>query len=159
MLCFNCKTKEATTHIHSVVNGVVKDMYLCSECSAKMHQKTFIHDNFFDLMSSFLSAEKPMVSDSVKCSCCGTSFDTISKSGRVGCGNCYKTFEKLLEPALVRLHGKTSHIGKRVLITKNEEETKTTSNNDKESVINKLQSELGVAVKNEEFDRKMVAFC
>ena len=158
MLCQNCKVKEANSHIHSVINGIVKDLYLCSDCAAKIHGKTFANDGIFDLLSAFLSTEKPKTVDTVKCECCGTTFDMISKSGRVGCGNCYKTFARLLEPALVRLHGRTSHIGKRVNSQMSPEfnEEQNIQTETKEQKIEKLQLELQTAIKNEEYEKAAV---
>ena len=156
MLCQNCKINEASSHIHSVVNGVVRDMYLCSECAEKIHGKAFNHDDIFDLLSSFLSTGKQSVSDTVRCECCGTSYETIAKTGRVGCGNCYKTFGRQLEPALVRIHGRTSHVGKRVANSVKAEDNVIEAVDNKAVEIAKLQKELETAVKNEEYEKAAV---
>lgn len=156
MLCQNCKINEASSHIHSVVNGVVRDMYLCSDCAAKMHGKALNHDDIFDLLSSFLSSGKPSVSDTVRCECCGTSYESIAKTGRVGCGNCYKTFGRQLEPALLRIHGRTSHVGKRATKFAPAEDNAPEAVDKKEVEITKLQSELETAIKNEEYEKAAV---
>ena len=36
MKCQNCNTKEATSHITEIINGNKHEMYLCSECAAKL---------------------------------------------------------------------------------------------------------------------------
>ncbi len=153
MLCQNCKMHEATNHIHSVVNGIVRDAYLCSECAGSMHNKTVTHGDLFELLSSFLSNERESTVNTVKCECCGSSFEQISKSGRVGCGNCYKTFEKQLEPALVRIHGRTSHVGKRL---NNVDINSSYCSENKEDTIIKLKEELKIAIANEEYEKAAV---
>ncbi len=150
MLCQNCKTNEATSHIHSVVNGVVRDTYLCSHCAGAMHKSTVSHDDLFQLLSSFLLSEQREENNVLKCESCGTSFDQITKSGRVGCALCYKTFAKQLEPALVRIHGRTKHIGKSL-----NEENKALGVV-KEDRINALKEELKTAIANEEYEKAAV---
>ena len=36
MLCENCNENEATFHYTEVVNGIMTQHHLCSECAAKM---------------------------------------------------------------------------------------------------------------------------
>ena len=55
MLCENCKVNNATNHIHSVVNGVVSDKYLCSKCAALLQSNQFSDDSIFSMLSSFLN--------------------------------------------------------------------------------------------------------
>ena len=152
MLCQNCKLGEASSHIHMVVNGVVRDIYLCSECASNKHVKSVFNDDIFDLLSSFLTVGNVGNNHIEKCECCGTSYETISKLGRVGCGNCYKTFIRQLEPALIRLHGKTSHVGKRIDSVGNSENQKE----DAKTYIEELQNELNVAIQNEEYENAAI---
>ena len=45
---------------------------------------------------------------------CGTTFPDFKQTGRVGCSECYTTFEPQLGPLLERAHeGATHHVGKR----------------------------------------------
>ena len=39
------------------------------------------------------------------CTTCGKAFSDYEKTGRLGCGDCYKIFEKELESVLRRIHG------------------------------------------------------
>lgn len=48
----------------------------------------------------------------VHCPVCGASFDDITRSGKVGCAECYRTFYENLAPMLQRLHGGATHCGK-----------------------------------------------
>nr|MDE5994288.1 UvrB/UvrC motif-containing protein [Oscillospiraceae bacterium] len=48
----------------------------------------------------------------LKCEKCGSTFNDIVESGKIGCAECYKTFYEKLLPSLQRIHGKTRHEGK-----------------------------------------------
>ncbi len=155
MFCQNCESNKATNHIHTVVNGVVTDMYLCSEC-AKSINKSFQSDDMFGLLSSFLKSTVEPTAKKITCECCGCSFGDISKTGKVGCGNCYKTFIKQLEPALVRLHGRTNHLGKRNANMNNAESKINTEKNDDLGEVEKLKRELKTAIEKEEYEKAAV---
>ncbi len=149
MLCQNCGKAPAVTHYHSVVNGVVDDKYLCAECIGLAKLSHFEDDGIFKMLTSFLSDTEPLKTVAERCECCGTSFAEIRKTGRVGCGNCYKTFSSQLNSTLQRLHKSTAHIGKRP-----EKADKTEQSNDlKTDKINKLQEELKKAIEDENYER------
>ena len=155
MFCQNCESNKATNHIHTVVNGVVTDMYLCSEC-AKSINKSFQSDDMFGLLSSFLKSAAEPTAKKIVCECCGCSFEDISKTGKVGCGNCYKTFMKQLEPALIRIHGRTNHLGKRNSNMKYAESENNIEKNENTDEIKKLKRELKTAIENEEYEKAAV---
>ena len=113
MKCEKCGKNTATTHIHSVVNGVVHDMNLCSVCAAQNGYTSGSHNSLAGMLASmfgeFLNTGIP--TNSVHCPICGATFSDIAKSGKVGCAECYKTFESDLMPYLKRVHGSTKHVG------------------------------------------------
>ena len=47
------------------------------------------------------------------CARCGATFQDFRESGRLGCSDCYRTFEVPLRDLLRRLHGSTHHLGER----------------------------------------------
>lgn len=49
----------------------------------------------------------------VRCEKCGSTFNDIVRSGRMGCGDCYSTFYDKLLPSFERIHGRTHHEGKK----------------------------------------------
>lgn len=113
MLCENCKKNEATTHIKTVINGKVTSKNLCSYCAAKLGYNHFGHDSLANMLASVFS---DMESDGLpekRCNCCHSRFSDIAETGRVGCAECYKTFKDELMPYIKRLHGSTSHVGKK----------------------------------------------
>ena len=113
MKCEKCGKNEATTHIRSVVNGVVREYNLCSTCAAESGYSGGTNNSLAGMLASmfgeFLNTGIP--ANTVKCPICGATFSDIAKSGKVGCAECYKTFQSDLMPYLKRVHGSTKHVG------------------------------------------------
>lgn len=114
MKCEKCGKNEATTHIRSVVNGVVREYNLCGSCAAEAGYTTHTHNGLAGMLSSmfgeFLNSN--IAVDTKKCPVCGSAFSDIAKTGKVGCSQCYSTFGNELMPYLKRVHGSTKHVGK-----------------------------------------------
>lgn len=114
MICERCGKNNATTHIRSVVNGVVTEKNLCGYCAAKEGYTNMSHNNLAEMLASMfgdvLESGSPAISK--RCPVCGASFSDIAESGKVGCAECYKTFYDELLPYLKRVHGSTKHTGK-----------------------------------------------
>lgn len=47
-----------------------------------------------------------------RCKTCGMSYEDFQKTGKLGCGDCYKLFGDKMKPVLKRLHGNLGHTGK-----------------------------------------------
>lgn len=112
MLCQACGQRTATTHIKSMVNGQLSETHLCTECAKKQGYNHMLSDwgGFGSLLGGLLG-ETP--SQEIKrCPNCGASFKEISKSGQIGCAQCYKTFHNQLLPVIQRIHGAAFHKGK-----------------------------------------------
>ena len=152
MLCQNCKLNNATSHFHSYINGVVTDIYLCSQCAANNQSTGIYNDDFYNMLTSFFVGEKANDIKIKKCECCGITLPEISKTGRVGCGHCYSVFYDELKPGLVKLHGKTSHVGKKL---SGGEKTTVDKLNEKEK-IEILSLQLKTAIENEEYEKAAV---
>lgn len=117
MLCDRCKEKEATIHITKYVDGEKSEIYLCEKCAKETGH---IDDNdvfsFKNLIAGILN---PNVEDyeekrteRVKCDNCGLTYEEFRREGRVGCAECYNTFEDKLRPLIKRIQGSENHIGK-----------------------------------------------
>lgn len=110
MLCEKCGKNHATTHIKTVVNGIVREYNLCSECAAK---SGYGSNSITDMLASMLG---DMTTASVKnqkcCPVCGATFSDVAKTGKMGCAECYNTFRDEILPYIKRVHGATKHAGK-----------------------------------------------
>jgi len=114
MLCQNCGKNTATTHIKSVVNGMLTEYDLCAECAREKGYTNFFKDFGWDLgnlMGGFIGTQ-PEKSTVQRCPKCGASFAEISESGKIGCAECYTVFRERLMPTVSRIHGTAKHKGK-----------------------------------------------
>lgn len=115
MMCENCGKHPATTHIHTVINGVVTDKNLCGYCAAAEGlinpAKTTLTDMLISMFGDNLAKTK--LSNTTRCSVCGSTFSDFAETGKAGCANCYTTFYDELLPYLKRVHGSIKHTGNR----------------------------------------------
>lgn len=115
MICDSCGKNPATTHLKTIINGELTEYSLCAECAQKLgygNLLTGLGRNFGSLLGGFFGDMDPVEEDTVRCKCCGSSFDDIARSGKVGCAECYRTFYDRLIPLIQRIHGDTKHHGK-----------------------------------------------
>ena len=154
MKCEHCNEREATTFIKQNINGEKTEMHLCSECAAEMglldefNPENFFVDTFF---GNFLGAGIPamnVLSGVDRCEYCGSSFNDIVKNGTVGCSHCYSKFADKLEPSIIKVHGKTRHVGKSVSYTEEPEQEEEKQ----ENPLEKLKEELKQAIKEQRFE-------
>lgn len=147
MMCEKCGKNPATTHVKSVINGVVHETNLCAYCAAKEGYGNFGHLSLANMLATVFGdgIQSGLLDTSDRCPCCGITFSDIVESGRLGCSECYEHFKEQLMPSLQRLHGKTVHVGK----TPEQIEVKES----KEQKIGKLRAELQKLIENEEFEK------
>ncbi len=154
MLCQNCGNAPATTHYHTVINGVVNDKYLCSDCLKKAKQSHLDDDGIFKMLTSFLNDGVLPNAEHSSCEVCGMSFAEIRRTGRVGCGSCYKTFYNQLGPTIKRLQGSTQHIGKRPETVDAEQKVElSVESNESFDVLKLLKEELKKAIEAENYEK------
>ncbi len=147
MLCQSCEKRQASTHIKTILNGELKEFNLCSECAAKLGYGSFFSNFGFDidkLFGSFMDVPNPQ-RKAKRCQFCGSSFEEIAKSGKVGCAHCYEEFYDELLPSIQRIHGRTNHTGKLARSAGTEVKVK--------NEIAKCKAELEQAIKTQEFEK------
>lgn len=149
MICQNCGLNNATSHFHSVINGVVTDKYLCSKCAQNFKVQSIENNNIFDVLSSFLNDTATVKTSQKKCKCCGITYQEILKNGKLGCSCCYDVFKEELTSMLQRLHGSTNHIGKKI-----SDATFVADNKqDVQEQIEEIKRELSLAIEQEEYEK------
>ena len=105
MLCSNCKKRFA---VYTVKSGE-EELQLCGDCYERLgYAAEFVGE---DIFASFLKEDKK---EEKRCPSCGASFSDYTRTGLLGCPECYGVFSEELIPA-IRMHGKTQHVGKRPL--------------------------------------------
>ncbi len=152
MYCDECKQKPASVHLTQMFHGQKTEAHLCESCAAKKGAFMFDLGNNFSiphLLGSILGnpydtqevlAQKQVLT----CPQCGMNFLNIKQTGKLGCSECYTTFEQELEPTLRRINGNSQHVGKmpsrggRQLLLRKQ--------------IEDLKSDLQQAVSNEQYE-------
>ncbi len=68
----------------------------------------------YDLFSDFFDSFDifPVYHEEKRCPNCGKSFYDFEKTGKFGCGECYKTFEEPIRQTLRQIQSAEEHIGK-----------------------------------------------
>ena len=69
-----------------------------------------MYDLFADFFDSFDVV--PVYREDRRCPSCGKTYYDFQKTGRLGCGECYKAFEPQVSQALQKVQKGTSHTGK-----------------------------------------------
>lgn len=148
MICEKCGVNKATTHIRTVVNGVVCEKHLCSNCAANESNYDIKNNNLTQILSNmFIDMATPSQNKITRCNCCGSTYADIADSGKCGCSECYTTFYEQLLPYFKRVHGSTQHIGKKLKISENTNETNT---------IDELREVLKQLIKEENYEQAAV---
>jgi protein arginine kinase activator len=114
-ICESCGKNPATIHIKTILNGELAEYAICAECAQKLgygNLLTGLGRNYSSLLGGFFRDEDEEESGAVRCDCCGSTFDGIARSGKVGCAQCYRVFSGRLLPLIQRIHGSTRHRGK-----------------------------------------------
>jgi protein arginine kinase activator len=119
MSCEQCHEREAVIHLTQIVNEQVTTLHLCERCAAEKGvespgslPKTPL-GTFLAAMGQELPEQTPAPKSGDNCARCGGSLQDFRESGRLGCPDCYRSFEVPLRDLLRRLHGSTHHMGER----------------------------------------------
>lgn len=118
MPCEQCREREAVIHLTQIVNEQVTTLHLCERCAAEKGvespgaaPKTPLGTFLAAMGEELPEAPAPRAGDT--CPRCGGSLQDFRESGRLGCSECYRSFEVPLRDLLRRLHGSTHHMGER----------------------------------------------
>lgn len=150
MSCEQCREREAVIHLTQIVNEQVTTLHLCERCAAEKGvdspgaaPKTPL-GTFLAAMGQELPETPAPRGDT--CPRCGGSLQDFRESGRLGCSECYRSFEVPLRDLLRRLHGSTHHMGERYA-----ESGESTAPGERHQAI-ELREQLRVAVETENFE-------
>ncbi|MBI5393863.1 MAG: UvrB/UvrC motif-containing protein [Verrucomicrobia bacterium] len=113
MLCDICKENEATVHFSQVVGEKVRKIDICEGCAkAKGLTDPGSVSMLGDMLGEFAGEQMPAEAENLRCPACGFTLANFKKTGRLGCGACYETFEGGLKSLLRAMHKGERHIGK-----------------------------------------------
>lgn len=151
MLCDHCKKNEATINFTQVSNDEKIQYHLCEDCAKKLGFKNPLKSVPFplgDFLTSMVDKdfkEKTGSLVQISCSTCGLTFAEFSKTGKFGCGKCYRSFKTQLDDLLRKIHGSNRHVGK---FPEGDATAMEPLKQERE-----LQEKLKEAIKNEDFEK------
>ena len=120
MSCDQCHEREAVIHLTQIVNEQVTTLHLCERCAAEKGVESpsgVVEDAAGQLPRG--DGQEPArdgagpARRARPAPRCGGSLQDFRESGRLGCPECYRSFEAPLRDLLRRLHGSTHHVGER----------------------------------------------
>lgn len=159
MKCTHCNEREANTHIKRIINGKREEMHLCSECAKELGVmndftfEPFSMDSFFGNLLGAGAAALNSLTGIDRCNYCGSSFNDVVNSGKVGCAHCYDKFDTQLAPSIEKIHGRAKHIGKSVTYTEEpEKEHEAKAQAAPKSELETLKADLKKAVQEQRFE-------
>jgi protein arginine kinase activator len=109
--------KQATVHMQHIINGEKRETHLCADCAAAQENFISFEDFFQGFLNSFLSPENQSAvisksEEELRCPRCGLTYRRFKNIGRLGCAQCYNTFQTDLDAVFKNVQAGTSHIGK-----------------------------------------------
>ncbi len=121
MRCDQCHEREAVVHLTQIAEEQVVTVHLCERCAAEKGVESSASlgktpvGTFLASMGKGmdLASAMPGLTPSGACPTCHATLSDFRESGRLGCAECYRTFEGSLRDLLRRLHGSSRHVGKR----------------------------------------------
>lgn len=119
-MCDECQERQATVMITRIVNGKKTEAHLCQECAQKHGDLGFLTEpgfTFHNILAGLFDPENAFtgpisIRSKTRCENCGLSFTDFRRLGTLGCSECYKQFEPMLDPLIRRIHGSGQHTGK-----------------------------------------------
>jgi protein arginine kinase activator len=146
MVCDICKERDSVYTLHQVLGDTKSNLQLCEKCAAERGVETaaFSKHPLGDLIHA---AQQLAVapSESGRCAFCASTLREFRSTGRLGCAQCYASFETSLRELLRRVHGNSRHVGKRYVAPH-------PGAADPPSKLVELREQLRRAVENEQFE-------
>lgn len=99
---------------------------------------------FNDLFDDFNMFTQAPYKSEKKCPLCGKTYSDFRRTGKFGCGECYKTFKAPVTEIMKQIHSTPSHTGK--VPSKSGEQLR------KKRVLEQLKKQLQDAVKAEDYE-------
>ena len=139
--CDDCGINDAIVHLTHIMQNQTQVFHLCEECASK--RGITLGQNSDGQAVAEVSLEE--LEEEVVCGKCSLKLSEFRSEGRLGCAECYKTFEAQIAKILRQVHGSIRHTGKKYGIYKNIESGGGHN-------LEQLRSDLDAAIKNEQFE-------
>lgn len=104
MLCEVCKKQYAITSRQIDKGYGLENVAVCNDCAKQIDNQ----GTKLDFIDAFWGNSRKLT----KCGVCGTTIESILKSGYVGCAVCYKMFSNEISDLVYSVQSKNLHVGK-----------------------------------------------
>jgi len=117
-LCEECHKAAAAVFLKLAVNNKVTEIHLCPACAARKGMGLGLETGAFNIsdivgnINGYFKDFLPPEKRTLRCSVCGLKYSEFKESGRLGCPDCYKSFEPQLGELMERIHGAAQHSGR-----------------------------------------------
>jgi protein arginine kinase activator len=158
MLCDNCKERDAIINLTQVEHDSKVTLHLCEQCAQQKGVETggaVLKSPLGNFLGAVVKggggggvggALVPSSGDTLRCPACGSTLRDFRDSGRLGCDQCYVSFDAHLRDLLRRLHGSSQHVGEQY------ESPGANGGDDPRSQLLDLKAQLRRAVEGENFE-------
>jgi len=149
-LCDACGEAPAVIHLKEIENKKVEHLHLCQRCAEKRGYSVAAADGgtIQDLAEKLVTMAKDVTgrkeAEGIRCPTCGLFYSEFSKTGRLGCPDCYEAFGGQLKPILRKVHGSVKHAGRRP--------GENPSLREDRRQLRQLRAELDRAVRREDYE-------
>lgn len=120
MKCTQCGERDAVVQLTQIANEQVVHLHLCERCAAEKGVetaagvgKTPIGSFLASMGPAALAGSGVLPTSEESCANCGATIADFKQTGRLGCAECWVTFEQPLRDLVRRLHGSSRHTGRR----------------------------------------------
>ncbi|MEJ2540058.1 MAG: UvrB/UvrC motif-containing protein [Gemmatimonadota bacterium] len=146
--CEDCGVNDAVIRLTQVVNNEMTVVQLCESCAAARGVESGgdVSTPLSDFIAHVGGSAPSQVAQQLRCSFCGLTYGDFKKVGRLGCPECWTTFQASLEPLVRRIHGAVQHVGKVYL-------PPDPSASERQKRLEGLRHRLHRAVQAEDFER------
>jgi len=158
MVCDICAKNDASVHLTEIVDEQMTELHLCDECARKKSVEMEQQFGLSDLLAGLVDFGKQVGDQEiskVKCNNCNLSYDDFKKVGRLGCSQCYESFNKYLVPLLRKIHGATLHTGKTPVGAPAVKRVKTKVTKSKDG-LQELKLKLQTVIRQENFEEAAI---
>ncbi len=113
MLCYICQQNEATVHLAQIAEGKMQKVDLCEACAKEKGVQDATNVSLASvLMGLGVEDEVKIEQEEARCPKCGFTQADFKKTGRLGCAECWSSFDGALKPLIKAMHKGQRHVGK-----------------------------------------------
>jgi protein arginine kinase activator len=148
MMCDVCKERESVVKLFTTAGDKQTQQNLCERCAAERGVE--VSGTPKHPLGDFLQAVQLQLavapSESGRCGGCSATLRDFRDTGRLGCPQCYTSFETSLRELLRRVHGNSVHVGHRYAAPESGQPQAVV-------VLRELREQLRAAIESEDFER------